>query len=78
MAAPRAQSVLTVECGPIPGQDTITAVPPFPAETFLFQERRTKWPLPPAGFPFKGKLPRTGGKFEFDPRVVTWDRETHA
>ena len=76
MATPQAQSVLTVDCRPIPGQGRITAVPPSLMETFLIKERRTKWPPPPAGFPFKGKPPPTGGKF--DPRVVTWDRETHA
>ena len=35
MATPRAQDVLSADCGPIPGRHTLTAVPPIPTEEYL-------------------------------------------
>ena len=62
MADPRAQDVLTGDCGPIHGQHTLTAVPPIRWRLSLNRKGVLKMAATSDGFPLMGKLPLVAGK----------------
>ena len=62
MADPRAQEVLSGDCGPIHSQHTLTTVPPIRRRLSLNRKGVLKMAATSDGFPLKGKLPPVGGK----------------
>ena len=72
MADRRAQDVLMGDCGPIPGQHTLTAVPLIRRRLSLNRKGVLKMVASSDGFPLMGKLPPVAGNVWMYPRVVTW------
>ena len=71
-ADPRAQDVLTGDCGLIHGWHTLTVVPPICQRLSFNRKGVLKMTAFSDGFPLMGKLPPVAGNVWMYPRVVTW------